>query len=418
MTSHPSRRREIARHSGERGFTLLELLAATVASLMVVLAALMLSRGANRLFSGESNVGASQFSLRLGVDRLRSDMERAGFMTSANAHLDPDVCPDPTIGTPRIGVQSILYEPAATATTLTTSTALGLGTDRIRLQANFATTDSYLVSFIDTSSSTYQIYLQRATGAVARLLSVGEVGTPLTAIATTFPAGGILRLTNLVGSSQFLIISGATVDTAGVPIISARVAPPITAAQGAVTKCGIPGGGAACMGCTVNPVSKVDYYLGSLKGVTTTSGGSFDWAYPAGTRKADTEKFDLIRRETDHDGGVSYTIVAEYVVDLEFSFSADVDTTGGEPNVVTFPFKDSKNLEYGGDVTISTTAKPQRIRSIRYRVATRAHLPDRSAAADDGGPGLLRYPLDPGEYARVRTIYGEISLINHVGLRW
>src|SRR6185369_7203947 len=79
----------------ERGFTLLELLVAMVAGLIVVLGAFLLSRGSTRLFADENRVGTAQLNLRLGLDRLRSDIARAGYMTTPNVRLDPDVCPDP-----------------------------------------------------------------------------------------------------------------------------------------------------------------------------------------------------------------------------------------------------------------------------------------------------------------------------------
>ncbi|GAC1586091.1 MAG: hypothetical protein NVS3B20_15380 [Polyangiales bacterium] len=407
-----------SRRARARGFTLLELLAATVASLLVVIAALVLSRGATRLFAGETRVGASQFNLRLGIDRMRSDIERAAFMSSPNGHSDPDVCPDPTTGTPIMYMQGVSYVQNAntpeTAPVQALTTSNNLSYDLLRLPGNYATTDSYLVSTIDINSAgVYNIYLQRQTGAMARLLAAGESGSPANLLAAAFPNGNILRVTNLVGSSQFLIISTSAIGSDGVPIISARQAPPIRTTAGAVARCGIPGGGAACMGCTVNSVQTVDYMLGSLK--TNTA---FGWAYPEAGVAADTEKYDLVRRARDQDGNSDYSLVAEYVVDLAFAFSVDTDTTGTAPNIVSFPFGDANNTAYGADVTVTNTARPQRIRSVRYRVGTRSKDADRETPGADAGPGLLRYYIGPTQYSRVRTIYGEISLINQQGVSW
>ena len=127
------------------------------------------------------------------------------------------------------------------------------------------------------------------------------------------------------------------------------------------------------------------------------------------------------RRELDQSGVETFTIVAEYVVDLAFSFSVDTAVVNNEPSVLSYPFGDARNADDTGDILTVPGARPQRVRTVRYRVATRSRETDRDSPADDGGPGLLRYALGAPpsvEYARVRTVIGEVSLINHQGIRW
>ncbi len=405
-----------------RGFTLIELLVAVIAGLFVVLAAFLLSKGSTRLFGEESRVASAQLNLRIGIDRLRSDLARAGLMSTSNVVADPDVCPKPAASGFATRLQSILYVPGGSyAATKALSDPNGLNPDSIIINGNFAGSDYYLASSVEASGAGYTIYLQRNNGAMQRLLSVGagaDSGGDLQALLdATFPTGKLLRLTNNLGSSQFLLIQsvtmGATINGLA-PQISLKLSPSakfITTAD-ADKKCGVTGFG---LGATVNAVQFMRYDLRNLAAIAP-------WAYPDG----DTTKFDLVRTELNPDGtevpgcGTSASpqqIVAEYVVDLKFAFSIDDGalTTGAyrEPNVIAYPFNDATATAAAGDVTAGGgAARPQRIRSVRFQITTRSRDGDRSSAIGPTGSGLLRYLLPNGLYARTRTDVGEVALLN------
>jgi hypothetical protein len=56
---------------------------------------------------------------------------------------------------------------------------------------------------------------------------------------------------------------------------------------------------------------------------------------------------------------------------------------------------------------------------VRYRFSTRSRFPDYPIGLEDaGGPGLSRYMVSTGQYARVRTMVGEVMLPNQQGIRW
>lgn len=409
------------RRSGERGFTLLELLVAVVAGLVVVLGAFLLSRASTRLFADENRVGTAQLNLRLGLDRLRSDLARAGYMTTPNVKVDPDVCPDPnTLGFPA-RLQSVYYVNGGSKAATPLSDPNKLNPDAIVLTGNYVGTDSYLASNVETGAAGgYDVWLQRNFGAMQRLLTSGSVGTVQNVLDDAFPSGRMLRVQNPMGSSQFMVIdSVAMASTSGgsAPKIHLLLTPAlkVTTASNPDKRCGIDAIG---IGAAVNTVSFIRYDLRNL--VATAP-----WAYPNG----DTTKYDLIRTELNPDGTEITTspkpqsIVAEYVVDMKFAFTIDEGTlfTGGyrEPKLVSYPFDDPTAITETGDILVAgASTRPQRIRSIRYQITTRAQDADRSVGVGPLGPGLLRYYLAPNSFARARTDAGEITLVNQKGIDW
>ena len=413
-----------ASREGERGFTLLELLVASVAGLFVVFAAFLLSRGATRVFATEGRLATSQGNLRLGVDRLRSDIERAGFMSTANYRQDPNVVPVGSMGfTARI--QSLFYVQGTAATAAIDapqSSAQGLYPDRLTIQGNFGTTDSYQVAAIEPSAGGggVDITLQVAVGSTARLLSTGETGgSPASVMQATFAAGRLLRLRNDLGCSQYLLIQTATIAAGGRPVITTTAAPGVAQRTALSDKrCGLQGIG---LGYEVNPVHTIEYGVYSL-----SSNALFKWAY-SDASVGEANKYDLVRRELDQNGlpiAGTEEIISEYAVDLGFAFTVDTSvaqsaTVQTPPAIVPFDFGDANNATYGGDtVTGGSAMRPQRIRSVRYRLAVRTRDYDRSVSIDDGGIGLLRYQLGVGQFSRARTVMGEVSLINQQGVRW
>jgi prepilin-type N-terminal cleavage/methylation domain-containing protein len=409
------------RRASQAGFTLIELLVASIAGLFVVLAAFMLSRGATRLFAAEGRVANSQLNVRLGIDRLRQDLERAGYMSTPNVLADPDVCPRPA-GVP---LQSVVLRAGSSSTSATEtpmSEANGLFPDRITIAGNFASTDIYIAGAIVPSSGGggVDIILQKNWGSTARLLSASETSTALTALSSIFAPDRLIRIRNNVGVSQFLVISGAAIDATGRPVITTKAAPAYTTASDAAQGDKRCGGTALCLGCEVNPVQLIRYHIGAL------TDAKFAWAYPTGSI-GDTHKYDLIRSELNPDGTVvpdSEEIVAEYAVDLAFAFGVDSSASvvpGGawvEPVLESLAFGSANNMLYGASVNTSATSRPHRIRSIRYRLTTRTRFPDYNAATDDGGAGLGRYKLATDQYSRARTITGDVALMNQQGIRW
>jgi type II secretory pathway pseudopilin PulG len=419
----------VRHRQGERGFTLLELLVAAIAGLFVVLAAFLLSRGATRLFAAEGRVANTQLNLRLGIERLRNDLERASFMGSANAYQDPDVCPKPNVIGGFGRLQGVYYEPGTTATAAAEtpqSGAQGLTPDKLTLTGNFTTTDAFLAADIApaTSGGGVDIVMQLNWGSTARLLAAGEGGSTIAAVESVFPKGRLVRVRNILGASQFMIITGASLTADGRPIVTTLASPPYTTPSSSVAggdrRCG---GAGNCIGCEVSPVQMIRYSVKSL-----ASEKEYVWAYPTGGGVGDTTKYDLVREEVDLNGAPiksTAEIVAEYAVDLGFAFGVDTSPVAvpgapfNEPSIISLDFGNAENSNWAGDSSsLNPANRPQRIRSVRYRLTTRTRFPEMEVGAGEAGPGAMRYQLGPNAFARARTVMGEVTLVNQRGIRW
>jgi hypothetical protein len=186
----------------------------------------------------------------------------------------------------------------------------------------------------------------------------------------------------------------------------------------------------------INPVQTVQWEI-------TTAGGSPADTEPAAAisafseatgdaGSADGPKYDLMRTYYDVNASPindSKEIVAEYSVDLAFAFTVD-SGTGAAPALQTFPFDNVGSVSWGAQPTsvannLANTG-PQRIRTVRVRMATRAAEPDRTVpvaptAVTGSSAFLYRYCMlatcpNPASgtsaWARVRTLATEVSLQN------
>jgi prepilin-type N-terminal cleavage/methylation domain-containing protein len=451
-----ARRAQRTRRAFEQGFTLVELLVAMVAGLLVITAAFLMSKGAMRLFGSESRLSSTQMNVRTAMDRLRGDLQRIAYQSTGNVVADPLMCQPTNLG--RIQGVRLLHAASYTASaSLTTVAGVSLGTlikssvfdannltpDAILVQGNFATTDLYPTSSFQNNGSTAVIWLSGTDPAVLRLVNSAGAGGAANAVAAAFPIGRLLRFTNGFGKSQYFVIQSTVVNTVGTvstPLIT--IATPSTNAivPPGATNCGFSGLG---IGETVNSVQTYMYTVTSLASVSgggsdAGTGAVYAWAYPY-SGPSDLYKTDLVRTEIDVTqatdvpfAGTTPELVADNIVDLAFAISADISPPAqlnptAEPYIGVYDFNDPNGYNLAADVTTGvSTSHPQRIRSIRVRLTGKNRDVDRNAAADDGGPDLLRVqvPLTTSGsggtvgYARARTINEEVFLPNTRGLTW
>ncbi|MFI5297952.1 MAG: PilW family protein [Polyangiales bacterium] len=451
------------RGASERGFTLIELMVAMMAGLLVISAAFLMSKGATRLFASETRLSTAQMNVRTAMDRLRADLQRVAYQSSANVVSDPLMCQPTTLGK----IQGVRLQPHGTV--YNAAGALGvnayslgsaiqaavfqanaLSPDGIIVQGNFATTDLYPTASISAGgagSNTATIWLSGTDPSVLRLLSSGGTADSgaANAVAAAFPVNRLLRLTNGFGKSQYFVISSTTVSSVGAPAtltpqITINTTSPNVLSLPDGRNCGFSGIG---HGDTVNSVQTYLYSLSSLAtlnvvGADGGSGLAYTWAYPIGS-PADMYKTDLVRTEIDvtrNDQPFADSmpeLVAENIVDLAFAVSADtspslITSPTSEPFISVYDFADSTGYTLADDATLNsnTTTRPQRIRSMRVRVTGRNRDVDRDTAIDDGGPDLMRVqvPLTSSGasgavgYARARTLNEEVFLDNQRGLTW
>jgi hypothetical protein len=449
-----------------------ELTVSLVAGLVVALAVAGLSREATRTFNEEVRISSAEASLRSAVDRLRADLQRAGYMSTANIQSDPMIAKAP--GQPNVvvtatnaglqrlaGIRLFAGSAGQTATNgLTLSTVNNLAPAMIEIGGNLTTAEQFEVQTIQPAAvgACTQIQLAATSPAIFRILNPNDAGvndangdTEMRNLFQPVPAGSsanqfIVRVVDDTGRSQFLLTCKNQAQVAGLfsPLTPTVLSPyvlvdsaPLTAAQtqgiGGVV-------GNAAGRAWVNPVHVVRWEI-----VGQAPGNSGDpepaqAAVLAGTpltpNTADPNKYDLMRSFVDAAGTViaaTSEIVAEYAVDLDFAFSVDTgDTTGTASAITTYAFGDANNATVAPDVSSKpptagpTAPDPQRIRSVRLRLVTRSPQPDRTVPLAANAPFLYRYCLNSSncpptpaaavgaapQWARARTIVTEVSLPN------
>jgi hypothetical protein len=309
-----------------------------------------------------------------------------------------------------------------------------------------------------------QIMLSPASAAMYRIAATGmgsvAAGQELRNAFQPVPVGMttqfMVRLVDTTGHTQYLATcdgcggqpgaAGFTgtqpyvcIDTADTPIQTSSQSAGATAGQQAVG--GVSG---FCVGCILNPVQLVRWEITSAtKEVANTPqyAAGLDntpTSYVAGVGGAiDTSKYDLVRTyldATDSPVPATTEVVAEYAVDLKLAFSVDTTALGDQfPAVTTLAFNDATNATKWAPIVSPLAAPvanqgPQRIRSARVRLVTRAAQPDRSVNVAVPSPAglatdfMYRYCVNTTpscatsdgtlRWARARTVTAEVSLPN------
>jgi prepilin-type N-terminal cleavage/methylation domain-containing protein len=411
------------------GFTLIELLVSLVAGLIVAMAVVALAKDATATFHEEARTSSAETSLRLGVERLRADLQRAAFMGTGNITKDTYVPLDPTqsrVTTAVLGHASLagirfLYKGSLAATPL--SGINGYAPDAIDITGNLTSSDQYVVSSVDSGGSLcggQRLRISFDSAATYRILASSQPDLTFERMFQPVPNKQFLvRIADDLGRSEYFLTCATTksagwnaagsyayVDLAPSPVLD-------------VTRYGFVDGR-----LTVNPIATVRW---EVKPVTS---GAYAALANDGGVATGGGKYDLVRSYVDittnepfADSVIAPELIAEYAVDLGFAFSADTGNYVASPpvpNLVTYAFGDSANDTLAANVTVGS---PQRIRSIRVRVSTRAAIPDRSVnlkVADN--TYTIRYCVITGgcddtkvearQYARVRTMTTEVSTPN------
>ncbi len=434
---------------GSEGFTLVELTVALLAGLIVAMAIVGLSRQATNTFHEEARSSAAEASLRTAIDRLRADIERAGYMSTGNLLADPQIAHP-------LGQGNVPASPPAIFSTLMsvswtphgsyTNNGLALADvqpnparpDLIQIGGNMTTADAFDVASIAAQTGCTRIYLSPNSAAVFRVVGFVSAAnaTPQELHNVFFPSQGapgqyqfLVRLVDVNQCTQFLTTCKNSAQVAGLeagtnlPYVDVNPTPAIVTANTTGGSCGIAGYGE---GSKVNPVQVVRWEI-------TTQASSGDpepaqYLSGLGNPTAAAGKYDLMRSYVDANGVVvpdTSEIVAEYAVDLAFAFSVDKGTATN-PSIVTYAFDDTgDNSPYAASPYLAIGPGPQRIRSVRVRLVTRTALPDRSAnilPTAFGEVFTYRYcvlsagcasnPNGTLEWARTRTITTEIALPN------
>lgn len=412
------------RRNRARGFTLVELLVSLVAGLIVALAVVALSRDSTQTFYEEQRAASAEMSLRLALDRLRQDVQRASFMASGNVQADtfvPLVVTDPKvpIGAPA-GIQNLAgirldRQGSKAGTPLSSSSGNDFAPDAIFLTGNFTSTDQYPVQSVTagTVCGGQSFNLAITSAAWYRVLtSPNPTNTLAQMFAPVSTATFLARIADDLGRFQYVVVCGTGL-TGPQPFVEISPLTPVN-----VTQYGFVDGR-----LSINPVQTVRWEIMALPAATYPEYAPLD---PGPTAPP---KYDLVREWVDSTGTVVGTpeLIAEYAVDLKFAFTADVGTYIGavpSPSLVAYNFDAIENQTLA-PLALTNLVQPQRIRTVRIRLATRSPLGDRgdALAAPDGYQ--MRYCTKTGgcvagadskDWARMRTVTAEVALPNQARL--
>lgn len=427
---------EIPPRAARRGFTLIEIMVALSAGVLVSIAAFAISKNANNFYQQEARIAATQLSLTLGLNRLTADLQRASFLSTPNAYSDPMVCRHSSwssaTGLNRLAGITVKQGSLGSSTQ---SGQNGMKPDQIIIGGAFDVAESFTVQCVLSGGSGVQLQLQDAAfdGAMARVLSSLGTGETLQS-----------RLNNMFGSTGRLVqlldpatgfkvygmlATGTPVAVAGNVATVQLQAPPSLPTK-PTNPCGIIAPPACGGGLLMSVVSRVKYDVRSMAGNTTYAG----LVTPiAAATTGDGGRTELVRVELDaNDAEVPATeeLVAEYTVDMRVGLTAVSDKITADnynPSVITYEIGDANIYNIAGDPTL-VTSKPQYVRSVQVRLSTRARTPDRDADLPTGYDGRKLRFLVPGTpkpwhpedkssagYARLRTAYTNVSLINQGG---
>ncbi|MFH1531605.1 MAG: prepilin-type N-terminal cleavage/methylation domain-containing protein [Pseudomonadota bacterium] len=383
-----------------RGLTLVEVLVTVVLTSIMVVGVYMIYSKSVLAFRVENQVMTMQDRLRFGLEHLKRDIRRAGFLATPNSMVDSNICPAPAFH-------------------LRAVTITGADGDVAEDGENDNISPSSITLFGDFFSG--QVY--RTTGVNGNLVY-------LEASAANFPTNELEfqrifcgascnapnRYLRIVTRDQFevmLQITGVEFDNAVPSNLSAR--PYIELNQtvprvGGGNLCGITGLGE---GLEVNVAGFVRYRIA----FDTRPNAPTD----TGSSGGNPLKTDLIREELDVDGATEMAgtqlVVADYAVDLQF-YDFGFDTSGAAtlPQMAYFPLvTDVLSGANAGVLNTSANATPQTLRALTLKLTLRADAEDPSHPFDPrAGPytPIDSYEILPDLQGSCRTL----SLACKVGL--
>ncbi len=445
------------RRGRSAGFTLVELTVALLAGLIVAMGIVSLAKESTQTFHEEARSAAAEAALRTAIDRLRADLARAGYMSTGNIMADTNIAKPLGAATPQFpagwaGLKRLsairLYEGGSVANglALSSSQTPALAPDAIEIGGNMTSAEQFEVQMVLPANGNCQRILLSSTSPAIYRVAPSVDTQPAQDLRNLFqPVPGsmatqfLVRIVDDTGRSQFVatcpVASTAGFDpSTGLPYVDIdAINTPILTSQQTGTLGGI--SGYASGRAWVNAVQIVRWEITSSANEAQSTAQYANALDNLPTGGVDPNKYDLIRSYIDITTGqpIAQTteLVAEYAVDLDFAFSVDNTLLGAaQPSLVTFAFEDNADNDlWAQDVSTQApplTTGPQRIRSVRARVATRSALGDRVrtvAVPNYGNENYLyRYCINTTpscdtvdgtlRWARVRTVTTEVSLPN------
>jgi prepilin-type N-terminal cleavage/methylation domain-containing protein len=426
----------------ERGFTILEVMVALSAGVLVSMATFMMSKSASAFFQREARVSSAQLALTLAMNRITGDIQRASFLSTPNIQTDPNICRQTVSGTWPVGLSLLGGVYISTSPFVTPQSALQappLAPDQITIGGSMDSVDVYQVqSVINGAGGAPLLVMRLPTADPASYRTIAQQGatgvtlqTALTPVfyPSTYPVASVSsgRFGHIYqpegNNNWYGVIDTFTTDpVSGALKVQMRQTPTIPIKPG--NTCGI-GLGDTGGGWVFSVVSRVQYSIQSMTGYPANQYTQIT-SPPTDVNQAkqtgDSGRTELLRVELDANNNPlpgAVELVAEYAVDLRFGItvSTEVQNNNYNPTVTSYPFGNANVYSLAND--IAHGGLPQRIRAVQLRLSTRTRAPDSAAALPVGPDGrILRFLIDPSlqpAYARVRTNYANVALPNQGG---
>jgi hypothetical protein len=327
-------------------------------------------------------------------------------------------------------------------------TQVTLKPDAIDIGGNMTSAEEFEVQLVEPANGNCQrVLLAMTSPAIYRIAPGGDAGStqPAQELRNVFqpvPASMstqfVVRVVDDTGRSQYVatcpVASAAGFDNAGNPYVDIDATnTPILTSQQTGTVGGI--SGYASGRAWVNAVHVVHWEITTATQEAQTLKQYSNALGNLPTGGVDPNKYDLVRSYVDMATGQpipqTTELVAEYAVDLDFAFSVDAGLTPAQPSIKTLAFGDPDNAAKYAPLDLTTALPlgqgPQRIRSVRARIATRTAMGDRAVnipvtALSNTDTYMYRYCINTSpscdtndgtmRWARVRTMTTEVALPN------
>lgn len=388
------------------GFTLVEVMVALTGALFLSISVFLVAKHTTALYQQEARAANANLGSIVGYERLRADLARAGFMASANIRQDPRLCGSPLDASwpPQLQrLQSLTF--ATTAGLPAVISDNGLSPQEVVLAGNYTSTEAIPIRTVIATGTTYEVYLQVASGPMARLGYSVPGADQEQVLRNTFPTGRAVRIVDSAGRHHYGRIIDVQVSPEPAVILSN--APQLLFRESSAAGCGIKGNET---GATINTVNFIRYRIGSLD-----EDARYAPIYAVAGPDYDASRTELIREELDLNGVIvpdTTELIAEYAVDL--AFRATVEPAPS--SALLYVDQDELQSWAGLPSELRPGQGPQLVRSLHSWLSVRSREADREADIPVAAGPLFRIGLGAGgsaPFARVRTVQSRVALHNH-----
>ena len=425
----------VGSRSRGRGFTLVELMVAMAAGLVVAAAAMLLAKNASQFFQYEARISAAQLGLTLGMNRITQDLQRAALLSSPNIQRDSTsglLCGDVT--TYPVGLQQLAgihIIQGGSAVNTPQSVANDLNPDILIVGGSLSTTEQFAVRSTSLAAGGSVVLRLEDDDAMKRVRVRARAAAGAGEdIAKLFRIGRFLRIIDQDFKHEYGVISQLSQGPSTDPYVDVTLAANPAVPTNPPGLCGLHGHET---GALVSVVYRVQY---ELRGMLGDQNYGVLVAPVTPSLTGDNGRTELVRTELDeqdvpllpNNTQAPPELVVEYAVDLKFGLESAVwDPVTSTFAANRYPIRIPEDASvYSIAASVAGGGTPETVRAVQVRFSTRARAPDRAVDLDiDQGLApdgrLSRFFLNdviaPPTFARTRTLYTDVSLPNQAGVQ-